>query len=30
MYQDKGVNKNVKNIFINVRRKSVFGIYFRS
>jgi hypothetical protein len=27
MYKDKEVNKNVKNIFINVWRKSVFDIY---
>jgi hypothetical protein len=31
MYKDKKVNKNVKNIFfINVWRKNVFDIYFRS
>ena len=31
MYKDKKVNKNVKNIFfINVLRKNVFDIYFRS
>ena len=28
MYKDKEVNKNVKNSFINVWRKSVFDIYF--
>ena len=27
MYKYKEVNKNVKNIFINVWRKSVFDIY---
>jgi hypothetical protein len=31
MHKDKKVNKNVKNIFlINVWRRSVFDIYFRS
>ena len=30
MYKDKEVNKNVKIFFINVCRKSVFDIYFRS
>jgi hypothetical protein len=30
MYKDKRVNKNVKDIFVNVWRKSVFDIYFRS
>ena len=30
MYQDKEINKIVKNIFVNVWRKSVFDIYFRS
>jgi hypothetical protein len=30
MHKDKAVNKNVKNICINVWRKSVFDIYFRS
>ena len=30
MYKDKEVNKNVKIIFINVWRKSVFDIYFRN
>jgi hypothetical protein len=31
MYKDKEVNKSVNNIFfINVWRKNVFDIYFRS
>ena len=30
MYKDKKVNNNVKDIFVNVWRKSVFDIYFRS
>ena len=31
MYKDKEVNNNVKDIFfVNVWRKSVFDIYFRS
>jgi hypothetical protein len=28
MYKDKEVNKNVKNIFLSMWRKSVFDIYF--
>jgi hypothetical protein len=28
MYKDKEINKNFKNICINVWRKSVFDIYF--
>jgi hypothetical protein len=28
MYKDKGVNKNVKNIFLSLWRKIVFDIYF--
>jgi hypothetical protein len=30
MYKDKEINNNVKYIFVNVWRKSVFDIYFRS
>ena len=30
MYKDNEVNNNVKICFVNVRRKSVFDIYFRS
>jgi hypothetical protein len=30
MYKVKEVNKNVKNVFVNVWRKSVLDIYFRS
>jgi hypothetical protein len=30
MHKDKEINNNVKDIFVNVWRKSFFDIYFRS